>query len=691
LSAEHARLRSPWPHAVVLAAVAALWTPAGAAAEPAVARAPEEIFFQDVPVVLSATRLSQPVSESPAAVTVIDRELIEASGAVEIADLFRMVPGFQVGHANNPTTGVTTVVTYHGLSDSYARRMQVLVDGRSVYTPLFGGVQWEDLPLAIEDIERIEVIRGPNGATYGANAFLGVINIVTREPGLDRGARIATTHGGLDTHRTVLRYGGGSGKLSYRLTAGQHRDDGFTKNTPDYKRSSFLTFRGDHRTSTRDSFDIQFGLNTGPRGKGDPTSRTNPTHEEDINSNFQQLRWKRVLSPDEEINLQFYRNYHRTSDTYNTALLSEILSASTMTALAALGYPNQRINVVEDATAERFDVELFHSFRPCSDVRMVWGGELRFDRVAGKGWFGTTDYVGNRMRRLFANAEWRVAPDTFLNAGAMYEHNSITGGELSPRLALNHRLVPHHTLRAGATRAYRTPSLYEHRADTAYRFPDGVALDRLTQNNRTLVPEEITTYELGYIGEFPARGAVLDVRLYRDSIRDVIAAPTLDPTVSDLLSNGGNSFRNDGYAEVKGADLQLDWRLTPRTRLLLAYARAHQRGQVLSRLTPVTYSETRTATPRETTNLVALHRFPRGIEGSLSYRIVTDMEFLGGGTERTGQYATGDVRLAWKFRYGGTRGQTAVTVQNITGAHYDFVDTTILDTRYLYTLSLEFP
>lgn len=677
-------VRAGWTCCVVL--LLALVSTRTSAAEPAGAGASEDIFFQDVPVILSATRLSQPVSESPAAITVIDRELIEASGAIDIPDLFKMVPGFQVGHAN----GRTAVVTYHGLTDSYARRMQVLVDGRSVYTPLFGGVQWQDLPLAIEDIERIEVIRGPNGVTYGANAFYGVINIVTRDPSLDRGLQASITHGDLGTRKTFARYGGETGKLIYRLSAGQQQDEGITTSTPDNKRSTLLTFRGDYRANARDSFDIQFGYNTGPRGKGDPTSLTSPPREENVSSGFQQLRWKRVLGSDEEINLQFYHNTHRATDTYNAAPLSQILSAGTMTALAALGYPDQRINVVEDTTSERFDLELFHTFRPWRDLRLVWGGELRLDRVSGKGWFGTTDYVSNRLHRVFANAEWRFMPDTILNAGVLYEHNSISGSETSPRLAINHHLTQHHTLRAGVTRAYRTPSLYEHRADTAFRFPDGVALDRTTKSNRPLVPERVTTYELGYAGEFPAHSALLDVRLYRDTIRDIITATSLDPTVSDLLSNSGTSFRNDGYAEVSGADIQLAWRPTPRTRLLLGYAHASQQGQTLTRLTPVTQSETHHSTPTETTNLMVLHRFPRGFEASASYRIVTDMEFLGGGTERTGTYTTGDLRLAWKFRAADIRGQMAMTVQNFTGGYFDFDDGAPLDTRYLYTLSLEF-
>ncbi len=121
----------------------------------------EADFLAELPVVLSASRLTQPLSEAPGAVTVIDRELIAASGAREIADLFRLVPGFQVSYAG----GANPVVTYHGLSGQFSRRMQVLVDGRSLYSPSFvGGVDWNHIGIAIEDIERIEVVRGTNTA-----------------------------------------------------------------------------------------------------------------------------------------------------------------------------------------------------------------------------------------------------------------------------------------------------------------------------------------------------------------------------------------------------------------------------------------------------------------------------------------------------------------------------------------------
>src|SRR5512139_2616870 len=110
----------------------------------------EQEILQDFPVVLSASRLAQPLSEAPNAMTVIDRDMIKASGFRTISDLFRLVPGMYVSYF----TGNQPIVSYHGTTDQYSRRMQVLVDGRSVYLPPFSSVDWEDIPLQIVDIER---------------------------------------------------------------------------------------------------------------------------------------------------------------------------------------------------------------------------------------------------------------------------------------------------------------------------------------------------------------------------------------------------------------------------------------------------------------------------------------------------------------------------------------------------------
>src|SRR3989338_9452848 len=142
----------------------------------------EQDYLQELPVVLSASRLSQPISETPNAMTVIDRDMIVASGARNIADVFKLVPSMYVGYED----GHTPIVSYRGITDGYARRMQVLVDGRSIYLPLFGQVDWAELPIDIADIERIEVVRGPSAASPRSDFAQGGVNNLT--PPAARGA-----------------------------------------------------------------------------------------------------------------------------------------------------------------------------------------------------------------------------------------------------------------------------------------------------------------------------------------------------------------------------------------------------------------------------------------------------------------------------------------------------------------------
>src|SRR5690554_2964284 len=132
-----------------------------------------------IPEVLTATRLKQPKAETPASVTVISAEQIQALGARNIPEVLRFVPGMFVGHSQSESSDT---VIYHASSQNFTCRLQVLIDGRSVYNAAVARVIWDNIPLAVEDINRIEIIRGPSSATYGANAFLATINIITKSP-----------------------------------------------------------------------------------------------------------------------------------------------------------------------------------------------------------------------------------------------------------------------------------------------------------------------------------------------------------------------------------------------------------------------------------------------------------------------------------------------------------------------------
>lgn len=634
--------------------------PALHAAPPETAVLTEEAFLGEVPVILGATRLSQPLSESPAAITVIDRDMIEASGAMTIPDVLRLVPGFQVGHID----GHRSTVAYHGVTDAYARRMQVLVDGRSVYTPAFGGVLWADLPLAIEDIERIEVIRGPNGVTYGANAFSAVINIVTRHASMDQGVFVKYTRGDIDTRRGLMRYGGTSGDLSYRMTLGYQEDSGFA-NRPDSKQVGLATFRGDYQATPKDALEIQFGYNAGPRGKGRVGNLYNPVREEEADSHFEQLRWRHTVNAGEETSLQFYHNYHRSHDTY---IVSPYLFN-------------------EDLFDERFDLEWQHILTPRNNLRLVWGVEVRRDQVRGKGYFQNDHYISTDLNRLFANAEWRLAPDWIVNAGTMYEYNDITGGDVSPRLAINHHLTPNQTVRGSISRAYRTPSTFEYKSDYVVGTTTGTLVDQGYKSTEMLKPERITSYEIGYLGELPETRLSLDLKIYREEIRRLIGTPQ-DQSIPDLLGDGANTFRNDGRANTNGAEAQLRFQPTARTRFVFATAYAHQRGWYVSQISPVIkYTNTDSSTPVLKHSLLVIQRFPGNLEASGAYYKQTNMKFIGGND--TEGYKTLDLRLAHKFRHDGTRGEVSIVGQNLRADFYDFDRTIVFDKRYFFNLSLE--
>ena len=153
-----------------------------------------DLFDEDVPIVLSASRLIQPLSSSPASITVIDAEMIRLSGARTIVDILRLVPGFQIGRLVNGNP----IATYNGISERYNPRLQLIVDGRPTYVPLYGGIPWSELPIALTDINRVEVTRAPNAATFGPNSFTAVVSIITRAPAARSGWYANSEAGGND-------------------------------------------------------------------------------------------------------------------------------------------------------------------------------------------------------------------------------------------------------------------------------------------------------------------------------------------------------------------------------------------------------------------------------------------------------------------------------------------------------------
>ncbi|MDP2246593.1 MAG: TonB-dependent receptor [Nitrosomonadales bacterium] len=640
----------------------------------------EDIYFDDIPRVLTVSRLSQPLSDAPSAVTIIDREMIRASGVIDLPDVFRLVPGFYVGTNAGYVHSTNHVVSYQGMTSSYAARMQVLIDGRTVYEPLYGGVQWSELPIAIPDIERIEVTRGPNAASYGANSFSGVINIITQHPADAQGSMVSISHGN-GRNEAFYRYGGKLEDTKYRVTLGYREDDGL-QDRVDFKRTRMLTTRVDHRLSHHDELELQFGLTAGDRGEGDPLidpiiflART-----KQIDTNFQLAKWRHNISSRSDFSIQAYRAYSRSDDFFIT---SDLRSFVPIISPARLQYDI-------DVENERYELEAQHTFSPIDTVRMVWGGSFRLDRTKAPFYLGTNKTQSFNLQQLFGHIEWHPVDRLVLNAGAMVEHNDFTGTDTSPRVSANFRLAPGHTLRAGVSTATRMPALLEEKFQTqltASTIIPGVSLVRpYFATSGGLSPERIIAREIGYLGTYGSLS--MDARIFDNDIRDIIKEFTnrnyVPPAGFTRISNPFD-FTNGGDVSVRGFETQIQWRIQPSTRLIANYAKVRLAGKEdeLERY----FLD---SAPSEIISALLSHRFNQALDASLAYYHTSRVTMLGDGSSvDAAKYW--NARLARSFVSGSWKGEISANVQNLFDRQYqEFADYNTLRRRAFLTLSLDF-
>lgn len=629
-----------------------------------------EDYLTDLPVVLTVTRLPQSKVELPTAVTVIDREMIDASGAVTLTELFHLVAGFQVGHYHG-TDGSRTVVTYHGNTNQYARRMQVLIDGRSVYTWGTGGAEWNDLPLSLDDVERIEVSRGPNGVTYGSNAFLGVINIITRHSSEQRGAHLRLTADDDEYREGVVRYGGGSGDFTYRLTGRYQRDDGFepynaggsTIEQNDDASTNALAFRGDLRAGVNDYLTMQMGWAAGPREVGETTDTTSPPRDREVTTHYQQLQWKHILSSENEINVQIYHNLHSVKDHFVTEPLPFIL-----------------LDVDTSMQSERYDVELSHQLRLHESLRMVWGVEARIDEVKGEDYFDLGDTYRQQLTRAFINGEWRPVDKWIVNLGEMIENSDQFGTYHSPRLAINRQVGKRGYVRASGGRAYRIPTAVEDNADFTYRDINGTLIHDAYDHAPDLEPERIDSRELAFGAE--GKNGGYEVKLFQEEITSEIDA------VKDLAPVWLFDhwvIMNVGDTTTRGFELQLKAK-TEDALASIAYSHAEASGERLFRINPDTWESTSETVPSHTINaLLSLRLAPR-LWGSINYYHATPMTYYSG--DRTDGVQIADVSFRQGFTFGGHEGSASLLFKNLLGSYHDFEDETV--SRRAAYLSVQF-
>jgi iron complex outermembrane receptor protein len=598
-------------------------------------------YFEEVPIVLSASRLSQSLNDTPASVTVIDQQMIRASGFRDIPDLLRLVPGFSVAY----TRDNTWAVGYHGAADAFSRRLQVLVDGRSIYSAAYGAVLWSELPLSMDDIDRIEVVRGPNAAMYGANSFFAVINIISKDAAQTPGVFMSQQLGEQGMAGTTLRYGGGQGDLRYRLTFSSQARDRFERDDPrsgpsdklfEQTQTYFVNGRLDYRLSAREEITAQFGLTQGDWQAGRLSSPIEP-RQQDVKMGFAQFKYTRVTGPDDEWMLHFYHSRNRQD------------------APASQKRGRFIINGDQNIVQSRTNLEFQSNNRLAPTLRMVWGGEVREETVESPLYLNTQKTLHGTLSTGYANFEWHAHPDWLLQGGAMVENHYFTGTHTSPRIAINYEVIPNHTLRVNLSKAYRTPTFFEQRGNLTYYSTTGVRLAQLTvPANDNLAPERVLSRELAYIGQYKPWQLQWDAKLFRDQVEDYITG-----------KGNPSQFMNAGAFQVQGGDIHLNWQPTLAIRLSAQYARVYIKAEK-----SVDKDLTRSA-PENNFSLLGSYNFGYGWEASVGVYRSGRMMWLSDG-DVTQAYTRWDARVARRWKWQSQEVEAALVGQNLGEDYQEF-------------------
>ncbi len=596
----------------------------------------DHLDWDDPPRVLTPARLSQRLDEAPNAMTVIDRAMIEASGARRLEEVLRLVPGFQVGHKynNQPT------IAYHGLSDEFARRVLVLVNGQRIFQYSGGGVDWNNLPIPLQDIERIEVIRGPSAAAYGSNALTAVINLQTGSAAEYAGWATQAAAGSNRIADGFLRGGGRVGAFDVALSLASTGEGGYPA-IHDDRRNHLLLLQGELPLGDHGELQLLAGY-----GHGDyEAQNVNPaypgTFERDFvdTNSFQSLQWRRSFTPDDELRVTLSRNrVHHGDPGFSSAAV----------------IPGVTLKIDFQFEEEREEFQLDYARRFSDQWRAVAGVGYYRDAYRSPYYLNTDDTIATHVTQLFGHGEYRPWDPVVFNLGAMLERAPLSDEwRVLPRLSAHWHLDDRQTLRAIYATGSRQPSIYENQGQAVIRGINApLTLYRVYAtgiDRGGLAPERNRALELGYFWQ-PAPAIHLDLRVFQERINDFITAfnrlepeyPTVQPghTVVD--------FGNENPITLRGAEAQLQWRNRRGARLFAGYAWLDAAAA-----DPRFDGDYTRSVPQHGASLLLSQEWPEDWQASLAYTYRSAMHWYREAPIDASHQLTG--RLAKRLRWGDTQ------------------------------------
>lgn len=668
----------------------------------------EEDIFIDIPQVISATHLSQKLTEAPAAITIIDQDMIEASGAINIPDLFRLVPGMQVFHVNTNKMGVT----YHGMTDDFPSRMEVMINGRSIYIPLLSTVVWETVGITVDDIDHIEVVRGSNVPTHGSNAFLGAINIITKSPVAESGTAVRTTTGALGTKNITARHSDTLANINYTLSAGSEENDG-SDYYKDGAHNKFITLSGSLTPNLSDTIHFDIGVTKGYAYRGD-SDKTDLIDAEfsprEHLSSFQDIRWSHVFDDQSELQLRYNHNYLKL-DTENRTAEELVangdaggLSVAQVELVLAANYGSIAPKDTERGTVQTHELGALYTASPSEHLDAVIGSNLIHERVKSNVLlqYPDKDWIHGNRWQLFGNVQYQATDKITLNAGAMFEESTYVGGATSYRTALNYALTETSTIRTAFSHAHRMPSLLEtnRRAliDYSILIPNTVDLLNLPSH---LDSEEINSFELGFFRLWPEHNSHFDLRLFYEDINSAtIRSTKIDPAPEDTVDGDYDVGQNNSEWTNQGAEFQFKYTSPSahKSTVLFNYSYNQTRGiwnrgsypEADPRIVPLN-----PVSPLHTASLLLSTKPTESSLLSLSQYYMDHAEWIEGFSDKNSgrtNYTRTDMKVSNTFQLDmNTELEVSVIVQNLFDKEYaEFYSNNIFERRAYLQMGLTF-
>lgn len=487
----------------------------------------ELLLFQEIPTVFTSSKKEQAVTESPSAVSIITDEDIRAYRATNIPDLLRNVAGVDV----MAISATDYNVNIRGFNKDASHKLLVLIDGRSVYLDFMGIVLWDSLPVTMEEIKSIEVIKGPDSAIWGGNAYSGIINIVTKRPADSMGSLASASYGEKNTQIGSAVHGGRIGNTSYRISAGWKQEDNWDNNnwgsTTLRKKDSVAaeTKKGNFLVEQELSGAATVSISGGIVQSNGEVLTSADVYQRENTSSYLKLDYKRD-----------WLRFHTFWNGLDTGIQETINSGSF----------NIRTNTYDAELQGVFDTE---------NNSLTTGGSVRVNTV-------DSDLLSGHNEQdiwgLYIQDDLKLTRRFIISAGARYDEHPLAGWNISPRGAVIYTPRDGHTLRLSYSTAYSLPTFVE-----SY-LSRKVSIVTFT-GNKDVKPEKIKSLEAGYQGQISERvKGTLEV--FYNELEDFI---TFMPSSNSSLIMANPplyteyTYYNSGKYKAEGGELSLDLFIAP--------------------------------------------------------------------------------------------------------------------------------